>query len=240
VTSASAREAPPGPPREIVPEHEIGTSVGGSRPVDRATLTAVRGLDHDAEGGGGRNPTPRRTVGWRRDLVLLWLKPIPSRSPGSFERIVSIVRIEHDLSVGGAYEAILWAKTPGVAEAALPDGNLNLSHFRAIAGISMCAMIVSPCRVNLTVPVPAEVGGRGAAPRLDQYTVHSGCSMSTARIWSAPTADGGPPDWAAASWLDNKRTMVRAVQRDRTEARMGSSQAVARLIHASLISFPCL
>jgi hypothetical protein len=34
----------------------------------------------------------------------------------------------------------------------------------------MCAIIVAPCRVNVTVPDPAEAGGRGGTPRLDQYT----------------------------------------------------------------------
>lgn len=66
-----------------------------------------------------------RTVGWRRDLVLLWLKPIPSEAPVPFDLIVPIVGIEQDLSVGGSYEAIGWAKTPGIAEAALPGSGVT-------------------------------------------------------------------------------------------------------------------
>jgi hypothetical protein len=95
-----------------------------------------------------------RTVGWRRDLVLLWLKPIPSRSPGSVERIVPIFGIEHDLSVGGAYEAIGWAKTPGIAEAALPDENLNLLTYQ-------CHAFDLDVRLDRVAVSPDSTGCRG-------------------------------------------------------------------------------
>jgi hypothetical protein len=63
----------------------------------------------------------------------------------------------------------------------------------------MSPMIVFPRRLNSTLPDPAEAGGRGAAPRLDQYIVHCVWLVRTVLIRSPSTAEAAA--WAAAQWL---------------------------------------